>query len=120
MTSLIGAVVTADTVTASYAADGAIVVRSDGWGSAVMDAAAALMAAAAITASPSLVDQVQVYTAASDPDGTEFSAPGEIVDIKFAPGASRPGTRHGAEAPAPIALAQARDALKSALNAEPS
>jgi len=93
--------------------------KSDGWPSAVTDAAAALVAAADAEAGDfGAVVSVQVYTAITDPDGAPgFSAPGELVDITFAPSSTPASVRVGDDETIPESIATARDAFKAAVQA---
>jgi len=89
------------------------------WPQAVLDASAALVKAADDAAGAhGTVVQVQVYTVLTDPDGHPgFSAPGELIDVKFAPGATPTEVRVGDDEVVPTAIATARDAFKAAVEA---
>lgn len=88
------------------------------WPADVRAKADALMAAAqAVAGDLGTVASVQVYSPATDPDGTDMSAPGDLVDIQFRPGSSPQGVRIGDDEAVPAELAAARDALKSAVAA---
>jgi hypothetical protein len=63
------------------------------------------------------VVQAQVYTAISDPAGAANAAPGDCVDVTFRPGATPQQLRAGEAAAVPAAIATARDAFKTAVEA---
>ncbi|MEQ9416651.1 MAG: hypothetical protein RJQ08_03810 [Salinisphaeraceae bacterium] len=113
--TLTGAVLTVDSITVSYTEDGVPGVDDGPWSSSVTTAATTLRSAVA-TALGSDADRVQVYTAASDPDGAENADPGDIVDA-WDGGGGNPDMRFGDEEAVPDAVATARDAFKSAVEA---
>jgi hypothetical protein len=120
--TLIGAVVTPGKVFAYYRLEtlGATEDRAhEGpWPDAVLDAAAALIAACdGETEDLDDVVQAQIYSAVTDPGGTAHADPGDIVDITFRQGAIPEQLRAGQGAAVPETVATARDALKMALQA---
>lgn len=113
--TLTGAVISGDSITATWIEDGTPGSGAGPWGAAVTDAASDLQSAVdAEFGEPAAV--VQVYTAASDPDGTPNADPGDIVDA-WDGANGNPDMRFGLSAAVPNAIATARDAFKAALAA---
>jgi hypothetical protein len=120
--TLIGAVATKSGVNAWYrltALGSTQDLSANGpWPQAVTEAATALIDACdAETVELDDVVQAQVYTAISDPAGAANAAPGDCVDVTFRPGATPQQLRAGEAAAVPAAIATARDAFKTAVEA---
>jgi hypothetical protein len=119
---LMGAVVSRGKIEATYRYSIAGALKTDrkekGWPAEVLAAGEALIDAAQDVAEDAgNVGGVQIYTAITDPAGTPFSGPGELVDINFVPGNSPQAVRIGDDEAVPAALASARAALVSAIEA---
>lgn len=94
-----------------------VAVRADDWPPSVLEAASALIAACD-QETPDLDDvvSVQVYTPLTNPTGTAFCDPGDIVDVTFR-GGSVTRVRVGDDEVVPLPVAAARDAFKAAVTA---
>lgn len=113
--TLTGAVLTADTITATYTEGGEPGSTSGPWSASVTTKAATLRSAIAI-ALGATADTIQLYTAVSNPDGADNADPGDIVDAWDGSGGN-PDMRYGDADTVPSAVATARNALKTALSA---
>jgi hypothetical protein len=119
---LMGTVVTKGKIEATYRYNIMGATKTDrkekDWPAGVREAADQLLnVAQTLAGDVGKVQSVQLYTAATDPEGTAYSGPGELVDIAFMPGASPASVRIGDDEAVPAELAQAREAFKSAVAA---
>lgn len=96
--------------------------RNSGWSAGVMEKKDALIAAAqdaATGAGLGYVQFVEIYGPKSNDAGRPpYTGPGETVDVKFFSGGARDSERLGDNEYVPVAIAEARDALKAAIEAE--
>jgi hypothetical protein len=122
--TLMGATISTGYIEAvyQYTAFGAVKVgtKASGWPPEVTAAATALLSATQAEAGEvGTVVKVQIYSPITDPQGAPgFSAPGEQLDVTFQAGNSPQSVRVGDDEVVPATIAAARNALKTALQAE--